>query len=74
MHESDSGHHSGRRWRHAEANVDSVSEYTNDQDNATHLCIKIIELFRRPVVNFLFEVGNEAAEFSDGCVAAFPTW
>jgi hypothetical protein len=73
MRESDSSHHYGRHWPHAEANADSVSEYTNIHDNVTHLCIKLAELFRRPFVNFLLEVRDEAAEFPDSRMAAFPT-
>jgi len=74
MHESDSSRHYGRHWHHAEANANSVSEYINVHENVAHLCIKLIELFRCPFVNFLLKVRDEAAEFPDSCVTAFPTW
>jgi hypothetical protein len=74
MHESDSSRHYGRHWRHAEANANSVSECTDVHENAAHFCIELTELLRRPFVNFLPKVRDEAAEFPDSCVTAFPTW
>jgi len=73
MHVSDSSHHYGRHWHHVEANANSVSECNNVHENVAHLCIKFAELFRCPFVNFLLKVRDEAAEFPDSCVAAFPT-
>jgi len=74
MHESDSSRHCGRRWHRAEANAASVSERTDVHKNAAHLCIELAELFGWPFVNFFLKVGDEAAEFPDSYVTAFPTW
>jgi hypothetical protein len=65
MHESDSSRHYGRHWHHAEANANSVSKYTDVHENAAHPCIELAELFRRFLVNFLFKIRDEAAEFLD---------
>jgi hypothetical protein len=73
MHESDSSRHYGRHWHHAEANANSVSECIKVHGNVAHLCIELAELFRCPFVNFLLKVRDEAAEFPDSSVAAFPT-
>jgi hypothetical protein len=61
MHESDSSRHYGHHWHHAEANANSVSECNNVHENVAHLCIKLAELFRCPIVNFLLKVRDEAA-------------
>ena len=74
MHESDSSRHYGRHWHHAEDNANSVYEWTDVHENATHPCIELAELFRWPLVNFLLKVRDEAAEFPDSVVTAFPTW